>query len=100
VKDRAAFRTAATVCVLLCLIWDFANVVLFVELPLQLAAIGLLYWGADGLFGMGLAGSAQCQGDGRDRRPDASGGGRRPAGRPPTGRRQPAGRRPGGALRG
>ena len=56
-NDRAAFRTAAAICVLLCLIWDVATVVLFVVLPLQLAAIGLLYWGADGLFGPGSAGS-------------------------------------------
>ncbi len=56
-NDRAAFRTAATISVLLCLIWDFATVVLFIVLPLQLAAIGLLYWGAVGLFGPGTAGS-------------------------------------------
>jgi hypothetical protein len=53
VNDRAAFRTAAIICVLLCLIWDLATVVLFIVLPLQLAAIGLLYWGADGLVRMG-----------------------------------------------
>ena len=56
-NDRAAFRTAAAICVLLCLTWDVATVVLFVVLPLQLAAIGLLYWGADGLAGPGTAGS-------------------------------------------
>jgi hypothetical protein len=51
VNDRAAFRTAAAICVVLCLIWDLATVVLLIVLPLQLAAIGLLYWGADGLVG-------------------------------------------------
>ena len=57
VNDRAVFRAAAAISVLLCLSWDFATVALFVVLPLQLAAIGLLYWGADGLFGPGSAGS-------------------------------------------
>ncbi len=61
-NDRAVFRTAAAISVLLCLIWDFATVVLFIVLPLQLAAIGLLYWGADGLFGPGAAGSGQRPG--------------------------------------
>ena len=57
VNDRAVFRAAAAISVMLCLIWDFATVALFIVLPLQLAAIGLLYWGADGLFGPGAAGS-------------------------------------------
>ncbi len=52
-NDRAALRTAATISVLLCLTWDLATVVLLIVLPLQLAAIGLLYWGADGLVGVG-----------------------------------------------
>ncbi len=39
-NDRAVFRAAAITSVLLCLIWDFATVVLFFELPLQLVAIG------------------------------------------------------------
>ena len=56
-NDRAVFRATAAISVLLCLIWDFATVALFIVLPLQLAAIGLLYWGADGLFGAGAAGS-------------------------------------------
>ena len=59
VNDRAVFRAAAAISVLLCLSRDFATVALFVVLPLQLAAIGLLYWGADGLFGTGAAGSGQ-----------------------------------------
>jgi hypothetical protein len=75
VNDRAAFRTAAIVCVLLCLIWDFTTVVLLILLPLQLAAIGLLYWGADGLAGPRNAGSAQHPGHGRNRRQDAGDGG-------------------------
>ncbi len=62
VNDRAVFRAAAAFSVLLCLSWDFATVALFIVLPLQLAAIGLLYWGADGLFGTGAAGSAQRPG--------------------------------------
>ena len=53
--DRTAVRAAATICVLLCLIWDLTTVVLLILLPLQLAAIGLLYWGADGLIRMGTA---------------------------------------------
>ena len=57
VNDRAVFRATAAISVLLCLIWDFATVALFIVLPLQLAAIGLLYWGADGLFGAGATGS-------------------------------------------
>jgi hypothetical protein len=64
VNDRAAFRTAAIVCVLLCLIWDLATVVLVIVLPVQLAAIGLLYWGADGLVGTRSAGSARRPGRG------------------------------------
>jgi hypothetical protein len=62
VTDRAVFRAAAASSVLLCLSWDFAAVVLFIVLPIQLAAIGLLYWGADGLFGPGAAGSGQRPG--------------------------------------
>lgn len=73
-NDRAAFRTATIICVLLCLIWDLATVALFILLPLQLAAIGLLYWGADGLVGMGNAGSAQPPGHAHNCRPDAGDG--------------------------
>jgi hypothetical protein len=73
-NDRAAFRTAAIICVLLCLIWDLATVVLVIVLPIQLAAIGLLYWGADGLVGMRGAGSAQRPGHGRNRCQDAGHG--------------------------
>ena len=62
VTDRAVFRAAAASSVLLCLSWDIAAVRLFIVLPLQLAAIGLLYWGADGLFGPGAAGSGQRPG--------------------------------------
>jgi hypothetical protein len=83
VNDRAAFRTAAIICVLLCLIWDLATVVLFILLPLQLAAIGLLYWGADGLVRMGNAGSAQPRGG--NCRPDAGEGGQQPVRRWPGG---------------
>jgi hypothetical protein len=73
VNDRAAFRTAAIVCVLLCLIWDLATPVLFIMLPIQLAANGLLYWGADGLFRMRNAGTLPRSG--RVRRQDADHGG-------------------------
>ncbi len=82
-NDRAAFRTAAASCVLLCLLWDVATVVLFVVLPLQLAAIGLLYWGADGLFGPGSAGSGPRPGHADRVSVRASRG--RPTGGLPTG---------------
>jgi hypothetical protein len=78
VTDRAAFRAAATSCVLLCLIWDLTTVVLLILLPLQLAAIGLLYWGADGLIRMGTARSVQRPGRGGSCRPDAGDGGPQP----------------------
>ncbi|MGD0376271.1 MAG: hypothetical protein ABSB01_17000 [Streptosporangiaceae bacterium] len=73
-NDRAAFRIAAIICVLLCLIWDLATVVLVIVLPIQLAAIGLLYWGADGLVGMSSAGSAQRPGPGSNRGRDPGNG--------------------------